>query len=169
MRISFFALLLLAVAGFVNGAIFETISEDIFLASRNAEPTITYNLSSEYVNDTESYWDGGTLELDILGGEYVADSASSDFFAIVSEVYNSDPVVLSELVFLADNSSQYVAPGQKITLFYDVQIDLDSSSGFSVFQNFIPSEIDAPEVGAPEPATFALVAFGAGMLIRRKF
>ena len=161
MRIGLLALLLLVVASVTNAAIYETVYEDVEAESKS---TITFTIDNQpFVNSGSLYWKSYTFEI-ISGGEFIAGSASSDFFDVVNPVYDNGLLTAFEFSLSNQNPTvaELVQPGQTVLFSYEIAVDTDNLL-FGVQLERTPEEV------VPEPATIALSVMGAGMLLRRKF
>ena len=163
MRYGILILVLGTVSSILDAAIYETVYEDLNIPGKSGPKTLVFTREYSADNGGELFWEGGTLALDIYGGFYVEDSATSDFWGIVSADSSESH---TELVFSAENPGQYVAPGETVTLYFDIELNQDSL-GISVEKYFNPLETDEPGSEVPEPAILIFSVLGFGIVCRR--
>jgi len=115
----------------------------------SAEAHSTFTVTTTATNETDFTWTGYILTLDPAGeATFVASSAGSTKF---TQILYPDAWTIE---FWAP---QEVAPGQVVTLQFDISIPDDSSYTFTLTQTPIP-----------EPATIALLGLGSLVVLRMK-
>ena len=117
--------------------------------SITAESHSTFTVTSTVTNETGFTWTGYLLELDPAeAATFINASGGSTKFNNIS--YPDDWTILFE-------SPQVVDPGQVVTLQFDVNIPDSGEYTFTLTQTPIP-----------EPATFALLAAGGVLFLRKR-